>query len=58
MLSDLLFSGSSPSELQGIYTAREIHIFLQARNRVDAYPLFASAFIPSSCFTFSRFLCD
>ncbi|KAL7416226.1 NAD-dependent glycerol-3-phosphate dehydrogenase N-terminus-domain-containing protein [Mrakia frigida] len=27
-------------KLQGIYTAREIHVFLKSRNRVEAYPLF------------------
>jgi glycerol-3-phosphate dehydrogenase (NAD+) len=27
-------------ELQGIYTAKEINVFLTARGRVDAYPLF------------------
>jgi glycerol-3-phosphate dehydrogenase (NAD+) len=27
-------------ELQGIHTAKEIHMFLRARNRIGAYPLF------------------
>ncbi|WRT66172.1 glycerol-3-phosphate dehydrogenase (NAD(+)) [Kwoniella shivajii] len=27
-------------KLQGIHTAKDIHIFLKSRNRIDAYPLF------------------
>lgn len=28
------------TELQGIHTAKDVHIFLRARNRIGAYPLF------------------
>lgn len=31
---------ANPAELQGIHTAKDVHIFLRARNRIGAYPLF------------------
>ncbi|GFZ44183.1 glycerol-3-phosphate dehydrogenase (NAD+) [Saitozyma sp. JCM 24511] len=31
-------------KLQGIHTAKEVHNFLKARNRVDAYPLFNNVY--------------
>lgn len=31
---------ANPSELQGIHTAKDVHMFLKARNRIGAYPLF------------------
>ncbi|BEJ11766.1 hypothetical protein CspHIS471_0202260 [Cutaneotrichosporon sp. HIS471] len=31
-------------KLQGIHTAKDVHIFLEARNRIGAYPLFDKVF--------------